>query len=462
MSDLHDQQRQARLPRRQFLRQATTLGAAAFALPLEAWARAGRYDSFEDGYGPLSPVKDETTGLPLLQLPAGFRYLTYGWTGDAMSDALRTPGAHDGMAAFAWRGDVVRLIRNHEITLGPTAAPESRVYDPAAGGGTTTLEFDVRRGAWVGAHLSLGGTVRNCAGGPAPWGAWLTCEESLLGPGGSQPLTKKHGYIFEVPLDGSPTREPLEDMGRFNHEAVAVDPDTGFVYETEDSRGAGFYRFRPKERDRLAEGGTLEMLAITGRPRFDTRTGQTRNDSYPISWVRIDDPDRAHSDDTRRDGRGVFDQGWARGGAVFSRLEGAWYGRGKIYITATSGGDAGMGQVWEVDARADRLRLVIESPGASVLNMPDNLCISPRGGLVVCEDGTLNPCIHGLSTDGKLFTLARNSVVLAGETRGLAGDFRASEFAGATFSPDGQWLFVNVQSPGITFAITGPWANGLL
>ena len=32
-----------------------------------------------------------------------------------------------------------------------------------------------------------------------------------------------------------------------------------------------------------------------------------------------------------------------------------------------------------------------------------------------------------------------------------------SEFAGATFSPDGQVLFVNIQHPGHTLAIYGPW-----
>jgi secreted PhoX family phosphatase len=108
------------------------------------------------------------------------------------------------------------------------------------------------------------------------------------------------------------------------------------------------------------------------------------------------------------------------------------------------------------------LRLVYESPGGHLLDMPDNLCVSPRGGLVLCEDGTANPSIHGLSTDGRIFRLARNNILLAGETRGITGDFRDGEFAGATFSPDGQWLFVNAQSPGVTFAITGPWGKGLL
>jgi len=121
-----------------------------------------------------------------------------------------------------------------------------------------------------------------------------------------------------------------------------------------------------------------------------------------------------------------------------------------------------MGQVWELDVDRDELRLVFESPGPDVLNMPDNVTVSPRGGLVLCEDGTRNPCVHGLSRDGRIFRFARNNVVLAGERNGIAGDFRGGEFAGATYSPDGRWLFLNLQVPGITVAITGPWESGLL
>ena len=197
------------------------------------------------------------------------------------------------------------------------------------------------------------------------------------------------------------------------------------------------------------------MLAIAGRQRFDTRTRQPRNVRYGARWVPIDQPNALR-------GAGVFAQGYSRGGAIFARLEGACYDHGKIYVTATDGGNAAMGQVWELDPARNELRLVFESPGARVLNMPDNLCASPRGGLVICEDGTTNPSVHALTKDGRIFRFARNNVVLAGEVRGLKGDFRESEFAGATFSPDGQWLFLNIQSPGLTVAITGPWRDGFI
>ncbi len=433
------------------------------ALPLEAFAarvlREGVAALNGPGYGPIGPVDDESTGLPLLHLPEKFRYLTFGWTGDLLEGGARTPGLHDGMAAFAGEDGRVRLVRNHEITTGPIFEKD-HTYDPIAGGGTTTLEFDTSTGKWIGGHASLAGTVRNCAGGPTPWGTWLSCEESVLGPDGTEGFAKPHGYIFEVPTTGYSSCEPLAAMGRFVHEAIAVDPNTGIVYETEDANQSGLYRFIPSTPAELAKGGRLEMLAIAGRPRFDTRTGLSAGQQFRVTWVAIDDPSRPHEDPKARDARGVFAQGLARGGAIFARNEGAWWGDGKIFFTSTSGGVAKMGQVWELTTAANRLRLVYESPGADVLNMPDNLCVSPRGGLVVCEDGTANPCVHGLTTQGQIFRFARNNIVLNGERSGIVGDFRRSEFAGATFSLDGRWLFFNVQNPGFTVAVTGPWEGG--
>ena len=247
-------------------------------------------------------------------------------------------------------------------------------------------------------------------------------------------------------------------MGRFVHEAIAVDPDTGIIYETEDQHAAGLYRFLPAEPGNLPAGGRLEMLAIAGAPAADLRAGQTTGDWRRVEWVPIDDPDPAGAGPNT-----VFRQGREAGGATFRRLEGTWYGGGRIYIVSTEGGDRRVGQVWEYEPARERLRLLFESPGRDVLDMPDNICVSPRGGIVLCEDGLdgLN-LLQGLRPDGRIFPFARNSIVLDGKPNGITGDFRASEFAGVTFSPDGRWLFVNVQIPGVTIAITGPWGNGAL
>jgi secreted PhoX family phosphatase len=214
--------------RRSFLtRSALAVGAVSVATPFDALlafqkhGRRGRGPSPD--YGPLQPALDATTGLPLLMLPEGFRYVSFGWTGEPMNDGIVTPSNHDGMAAFPAGRGRVRLVRNHEVSEGPDAFAPGLAYDDQAGGGTVTLEFDTRRGELVGSWASISGTVRNCAGGETPWGSWLTCEETTHGIGNGD-LTKNHGYIFEVPADGAAMPIPYTDMGRFSHEAVAVDP----------------------------------------------------------------------------------------------------------------------------------------------------------------------------------------------------------------------------------------------
>lgn len=450
--------------RRGFLRTAA-LGIAAGG-PLAALsartadaATMVKHDHSPD-YGPLFPVKDRTTGLELLKLPEGFEYVSFGWTGDTMTDGRPTPAAHDGMAAFRpgqgfkhGGGHVTVLVRNHEVGALSGAYLEP-AYDPQAGGGTTNLVFDTRRGTLLADWASLSGTVRNCAGGPTPWGTWLSCEETTLING-----EVRHGYIFEVPHDGVSRATPYKEMGRFSHEAVAVDPATGYVYETEDATPSGLYRFRPKVKGRLSRGGTLEMMTIGDGP-YTTYTDGTGTTYPKIGWVAIDNPDPG-ADETS-----VVQQGIAKGGASFRRLEGAWYHNRKIYIVSTSGGPTGQGQVFEYDLPSDTMRVLFASPSAEVLNNPDNICVSPRGGIVLCEDGGGTEYLHGLTTGGEIFPFAENAVVIPdGGVPGKTvapGDYRGSEWCGSTFDPSGKWLFANIQSPGITVAITGPWRKGSL
>jgi secreted PhoX family phosphatase len=267
-------------------------------------------------------------------------------------------------------------------------------------------------------------------------------------------LARAHGYAFEVPVAAESEGDaiPLVAMGRFVREAIAVDPNTGVLYQTEDRLTAGLYRFLPAQPGLLQAGGRLQMLAVRDQPSCDMRKGQALGVELPVVWVDIADPDPP---DAEANPLAVFQQGAAAGGAVFSRLEGIWYGDGRVYFASTAGGDLEKGQVWAYRPEDDAtgvLVLLYESTDAALLNNPDNLCISPRGEVLLCEDSIGRDdrnSLRALDHEGRLFDIARY----------LAS---GSELAGATFSPDGETLFVNVYDPGATYAIWGPWDRGPL
>ena len=137
-----------------------------------------------------------------------------------------------------------------------------------------------------------------------------------------------------------------------------------------------------------------------------------------------------------------------------------------MYFISTSGGPVGQGQVFAYDVAAGEIRVLFASPSADVLNSPDNMYVSPRGGIVICEDGGGEEFMHGLTTGGDIFRFAQNAADLRGGTGSKSvapDDYRGSEWAGSCFEPkNGNWMFANLQSPGITFAITGPWRKGAL
>lgn len=453
---------------------AAGVGVRGFSSVLPSVFIGPRFD-----YGPLRPAAAENSGERFLALPEGFRYTVFGRAGDPMSDGSPTPILHDGMAAFS-HGSEIRLVRNHEIfdQQPRPLGPPDRSYDRRGGGGTTTLIVDPATRTLIRDFVSLSGTSGNCSGGTTPWGSWISCEETVNGP--SKGFEKKHGYCFEVPssADGPVIARPIREMGRFEHEAIAVDPITGSVYLTEDQPTAGFYRFLPSVPGDLSAGGRLQMLGVAGSSGFDARRPLRRGKPLPVSWIDIDDPDPSDAEDNPG---AVYRQGASHGAATFSRLEGATYFDGSVYFDSTDGGRLGFGQIWRyvirpassgrrrtvthhADAGPSHARsgkasqvggetegtliLVYESENKDELDGPDNVCMSPRRDLVICEDGTgETQSLRGFTRSGTMFEIARN----------IIDGFTDGELAGATFSPDGETLFVNIQRPGITLAIWGPW-----
>ena len=430
-------------------------------------------DAREIGIGPLRPDPGE-----LLDLPDGFSYRVVSKSGDTMDDGFKVPPAHDGMAAFPGHDGRVILVCNHEM---PPAFPEysafgtgfdalpdnikERVYDHGSGtspgvGGTTTTVYTPRTGHTERQHLSLAGTELNCAGGPTPWGSWLSCEECFESPGTDfsrgRLITRdeKHGYVFEVPAGETGLAEPIpiKAMGRFEHEACAVHEPSGIVYMTEDRPNSLFYRYVPEVPGRLQEGGRLQALAIAGRPsqKLHNWTGDRAIDigeSLPTRWIDLEDVDPAENDLRLR--------GAAAGAAIFARGEGLCVAGDAFAFTCTIGGRLRLGQVFMYQPspleghdgekeRPGQLTLLAEAGDESLLRNADNLTMSPWGDLVVCEDTSGHCGLVGIQPDGSLYQLADNV-------------YSNSELAGVCFAPDGKTLFVNIQYPGTTLAITGPW-----
>jgi secreted PhoX family phosphatase len=486
--------------RRLFLkRSAACVGGLVTAVTLETLSAHARPSAAAmrkaDGYGAVTPIEDQN-GDAILALPHGFNYVTFSKIGAPMTDDNITPINLDGMAAFPGTDGAVRLIRNHEVKNPPgdregaVEGPARTRYDHLGVGGAVTIDFDPRCLAHPRRYppvlrdfVSLNGTIVNCSGGYAFRDAgWFSCEEST--EGAREGWRQKHGYVFLVPasVDVTMPATPILGMGRFRHEAAVADPTSGIVYLTEDQpgSGSGFYRFLPKDPVNLVAGGRLEMLKIAGKPRADLRVHQCAPEPLPVEWVVINDPDP----DLEHGASCVFDQGFDQDGAKFNRLEGLFRGEdGSVYCSSTSGGNFktgdvaddnfadGYGQIWRYvpGGAQGKLELVFESPGSSVLDSPDNLTITPKGGLLICEDhacphdGDTHPLAPGISKVNRLIGLTRDGKSFEFAINRLNN----TEFSGVCFSPSGDMLFVNIygngqSDSGMTCAITGPWAMGPL
>ncbi|MDQ4047737.1 MAG: PhoX family protein [Actinomycetota bacterium] len=461
------------VPRRNFL----GAGASAAALGF-VFAGAGSLAPFVRpanvatrnavGYGTL--VSDPNG---ILALPEGFSYKLLAHSGQTATAEGVHPSDPDGIGVFDGPNGGSVLICNHENSGEepfPVPVVEGLTYDPGAKGGTSTLIVDAD-GNRVGQYTSVAGTNNNCAGGISPWGTWLTCEETE-DRAGSGTNTKDHGYVFEV---DPASREanigrsavPLKFLGRYSHEAVAIDPATTQIYLTEDAGNPnGLYlRWSPPS-GFTAGKGRLQALAqsagggVAGRLQAmkcfrgsthiqDLSEATTVGTRYKVEWIDVPDRDARTTAVRKQFTKDQITR--------VRKLEGQWWGDDGAYFVSSfarimyGSANSHDGQVWFYDPATRSITLktifgVNPNPNAESghFDGPDNITVAPQGGLILAEDGDGVSHLVGVTSQGRSYPLARNEV-------------NDSEFCGPAFSKDGKWLFANIQSPGFTFAITGPW-----
>ncbi|WP_224242369.1 alkaline phosphatase PhoX [Hyalangium gracile] len=426
-------------PRPLLNRRALLRAGASLALPFAL----GRCHPPESTEG----LEPDPAGI--LDLPEGFSYRILERRGALMDDGFRVPGQPDGMGCFAGPAgsNTLVLMRNHELepgqdAMGPFTEGQrpDLAYRPEelSPGGVTRVVVDATTFTRLSSNLVLAGSMRNCAGGTSPWG-WLSCEETLA---------EGHGYVFLCDPAASSLRAPvpIPGLGRMNHEAAVVDPESFVTYLTEDRNDSCFYRFVPETPGaRLGpeSRGRLQALRIESMPRAVSAEAK-RGDTFRVDWVDLPSPS-AQDDTLRR-------QGVERGAALFRRGEGLFLHGGAVFFCATTGGPQGGGQIWRYQPeglQGGRLELLAQAEERGLLDMPDNLCVAPWGDVVLAEDGDNarwpNEFLRILTPSGEVRNLARGALGSGGE------------FAGVCFSPDGRALFANMQSDGLTLVITGPF-----
>lgn len=376
--------------RRSFLAMGTASMMAA-GLGTAAWQKALGSNAVpgESPYGP--PGKADVYGVAV---PAGFATRLLGATGSAVAGTRYSwHGQPDGGACFAAADGGWVYASNCELD--------------GTRGGAGAVRFDAD-GDVVAAYRILSGTKWNCAGGATPWGTWLSCEEH------------RAGRVWECDpfRAGQGTARPA--LGKFPHEAAAVDPATGFVYLTEDDYDGRLYRFRPRRWGDLGEG-TLEAAAL--------------QPGGGLHWIKV----RADRLNRGRDTTG------------FQRGEGAWFAHGTLYFCTTADH-----RVWAHDVHNGTLEVIYDAAAlgdAAPLRNPDNVTVHETSGdIYVAEDGGDLQLV--LLADAKGERIAAPFLQLYGHG--------GSEIAGAAFSPDGARLYFSSQRgrdrrKGMTFEVTGPF-----
>ena len=388
------------LSRRQLLQSGTAAaGALAFGPGLVRTALAAPARAGASPYGPLGPA--DANGL---ELPPGFSSRMIARGIDPVAGTGYTmPVFPDGQATYRTGDGGWILVTNAESL-------------DTLGAGSSAIRF-TPSGVISRAYRILGGTNTNCAGGPTPWGTWLSGEET------------EDGMIWECDPAGVLPAEARPALGVFPHEAAAVDPVGGAVFLTEDRPDGNFYRFTPDRFPDLTKG-TLEVAAVAA--------------SGKVAWKPVPDPTTIQS--------GTATRLQVPEATDFNGGEGIWYARGFCYFTTK--GDK---KVWAYDTAKSRIEVLFDRQLAldSSLDAVDNVTVSAVGDVLVCEDGG-NLEIGLITSDREVSPLIRFS----------GADHAGSEVCGVVFDPSGTRLYFTSQrafpaiapvAPGAVYEVTGPF-----
>ena len=286
-------------------------------------------------------------------------------------------------------------------------------------GGVGAIRFDSEANI-IDSYQICKRTSSNCAGGLTPWNTWLTCEEH------------PRGYTWECDPFGQKKQIKIPNLGMFNHEAAAVDPETSIIYQTEDTSESGFYRFIPEKK--ITSMGELSKV----KGKFQVMSIQSKN---KVVWNDVKDP-LAHPNKKidlmkRKQNKKIKYKKFKRG-------EGAWYHDGQVYFATTS-----TNQIWSYDIAKETCKILYKGNGK--LKKPDNVTVS-NSGLVMAAEDRDNMEICGISkNNNSAFPIVR-----------IKDHHKKSEVTGPAFDPSGTRLYFSSQNgkngkDGITYEVTGPF-----
>jgi uncharacterized protein len=400
--------------RREFVRTgAVAAGVLSFGPAFWAEALGAPATAGPGPYGPLGAP--DANGIAL---PEGFTARVIARGGSTVEGTGYTWHIFsDGAATFETPDGGWVLVSNSEV---PTPV---ELGLPAIGGvgdgGASAIRFRPD-GSVADAYRILGGTSSNCAGGPTPWGTWLSCEEV------------DDGLVWECDPLGEREAVARPALGTFKHEAVCIDSRRGHAYLSEDEGDGCLYRFKPARKGDLSEGRL--QVAVVGR-------------RGSVQWKPVPDP-AASSTPTR-------DQ--VAGATRFRRGEGIWFDSGTVYLATTSDS-----KIRAYDTRKRKITPVYDPERLTdpPLTDVDNVTVSPAGDLFVCENSGGADGIDICVITPKPRREVARFLKLSGAAHGDPQTDASSEATGVVFDPSGGRMYFASQRAlgvGAVYEVTGPF-----